>query len=175
MNIIACVDKNYGIGKDGKLLFDIPDDKVFFKSETMAGVCIMGRGTYESLPGHKPLKDRTNIVISKTLPDEVDGIIVARSVKEAIKKARQYDNTIYLSRTYIIGGESIYRKFIKYADCIYLTVVDTVVDSDRKFPKFFKRDGKWTKIFTLFDGEYEGVEYRCEVYQCLSNLLNKKF
>lgn len=174
MNMIACVDKNYGIGYKGELLFDIPEDKAFFKSETMRGVCIMGRNTFESLPGRKPLKNRINIVVSKTLQD-IDGIIVVRSIREAINKAKVYDKSIFMSNTYIIGGESIYKKFIKYVDCIYLTVVDTVRDSDRKFPKFLKRDGRWSKLFTLFEGEYEGISYRCDVYHCHENMLNRDF
>ena len=175
MNMIACIDKNYGIGYEGNLLFDIPEDKAFFKSETMRGVCIMGRNTLESLPGRKPLKNRVNIVISKTLSKDTDGIIVVRSVREAINKAKVYDKSIFMSQTYIIGGESIYKKFINYVDCIYLTVVDAVKDSDRKFPKFLKKDGKWSKLSTLFEGRYEGIHYRCDVYHCQANMLNRKF
>ena len=51
MNIIVAVDKNYGIGRDGGLLFSIPEDMAYFRSMTRGNTVIMGRKTLESLPG----------------------------------------------------------------------------------------------------------------------------
>ena len=65
MNIIVAVDKNYGIGRDGGLLFSIPEDMAYFRSMTRGKTVIMGRKTLESLPGGRPLKDRRNIVFSR--------------------------------------------------------------------------------------------------------------
>ena len=71
MNMIACVDNNFAIGYKGNLLFNIPDDKRFFRNTTLNGVVIMGRKTFESLPDRKPLSNRVNIVLSHTL-DKID-------------------------------------------------------------------------------------------------------
>ena len=55
MDIIVCIDKNNGIGKDGGLLFRIPEDMAYFRRMTVNKTVIMGRKTLESLPGGRPL------------------------------------------------------------------------------------------------------------------------
>ncbi|MCH5194367.1 MAG: dihydrofolate reductase [Oscillospiraceae bacterium] len=62
---IAAVSADWGIGKDGDLLFNIPEDKKHFRRTTLNHKVIMGRKTLESLPGGKPFKDRENIVLSR--------------------------------------------------------------------------------------------------------------
>lgn len=64
MNAIACVDLNWGLGRDGKLLYHIPEDMEFFKSKTKGKVVIYGNSTLKSFPLGRPLKDRINIVIT---------------------------------------------------------------------------------------------------------------
>ena len=64
MNAIACVDLNWGLGRDGKLLYHIPEDLEFFKNKTKGKVVIYGNSTLKSFPGGRPLKDRINIVIT---------------------------------------------------------------------------------------------------------------
>ena len=65
MNLIALVDKKWGIANKGRELVDIPEDKKLFREETYGKVVIMGRKTLESFPGGRPLKNRVNIVITK--------------------------------------------------------------------------------------------------------------
>lgn len=65
MKLIAAIDKNWNIGKDGELLVHIPEDMKFFREKTMGKVVVMGRKTLESFPGGKPLKGRTNIVLTR--------------------------------------------------------------------------------------------------------------
>ena len=67
MNAIACVDLNWGLGKDGNLLYHIPEDLEFFKNKTKGKVIIYGNSTLKSFPGGKPLKDRINIVITTNM------------------------------------------------------------------------------------------------------------
>ena len=55
MNLIVAADKNWGIGKDNKLLVSIPSDMKFFRQETMGKVVVMGRKTLESFPNCLPL------------------------------------------------------------------------------------------------------------------------
>lgn len=64
MNAIACVDLNWGLGKDNKLLYRIPEDMEFFKGKTKGKVVIYGNSTLKSFPLGRPLKDRINIVIT---------------------------------------------------------------------------------------------------------------
>ncbi|MBR7075799.1 MAG: dihydrofolate reductase, partial [Lachnospiraceae bacterium] len=63
MRAIVAVDKNWAIGKAGKLLTSIPDDQRFFRLTTTDQVVIMGRKTLESLPGGKPLPNRINVIM----------------------------------------------------------------------------------------------------------------
>ena len=65
MNLIAAVDRNWAIGKAGRELVNIPEDKKFFREETTGKVIVMGRKTFESLPGAMALAGRTNIVLSE--------------------------------------------------------------------------------------------------------------
>ena len=62
---IVAVDENWGIGRNGDLLINIPEDKKFFKAKTNGSIVIMGRKTWDSLP-KKPLPNRKNYVISKS-------------------------------------------------------------------------------------------------------------
>ena len=64
MNLIVAVDQNWGIGKDGDLLKRISGDMKYFRNTTMGKDIIMGRRTFESLPGKKAIPGRTNLVFT---------------------------------------------------------------------------------------------------------------
>ena len=64
MNVIVAADKNWGIGKDNKLLVSIPADMKMFREETSGKVVVMGKKNSEGFPNGLPLKNRTNIVIT---------------------------------------------------------------------------------------------------------------
>ena len=76
MNVIVAADQNWGIGKDNKLLVSIPADMKMFREETSGKVVVMGRKTLESFPNGLPLKNRTNIVITKNKDYDAKGAIV---------------------------------------------------------------------------------------------------
>ena len=82
MNLIVCVDSNWGIGYKNELLVRIPSDQKFFRETTTGKVVVMGRKTLDSFPGQKPLKNRTNIVITsnKSLTSK-DGEIYVHSIE----------------------------------------------------------------------------------------------
>ena len=66
MDLIVAVDRNWGIGYKNKLLCSLPSDMKHFVKTTTGKTVIMGRKTLESFPNGKPLKNRQNIVFSKT-------------------------------------------------------------------------------------------------------------
>ncbi|WP_330372557.1 dihydrofolate reductase [Metaclostridioides mangenotii] len=70
----------------------------------------MGRTTFDSLPGKQPLKDRTNIVLTKNKSFQNDGVIVLNSVEEVLEEVKKYSE----DEVYIIGGEMIYKQFLPY-------------------------------------------------------------
>ena len=90
MDIIVCIDKNNGIGKDGGLLFRIPEDMAYFRRMTVNKTVIVGRKTLESLPGGRPLENRRNIVLARNrdrVPDGADAVSSIDELKRAMPTA----------------------------------------------------------------------------------------
>ena len=131
---IVNVDKNLGIGKDNDLLFHLPTDMRFFKESTQGHIVAMGKNTLKSLPNGKPLKNRTNIVLSH---EPTDGVINASSLEEFISLIKEYskDDVVF-----IIGGASIYKSTIDIVDEVWMTKVDA--------------DGKATAFFPNIENEF---------------------
>ena len=82
MDMIVAVDSNWGIGYGNKLLVSIPEDMKFFRKKTMNHVVVMGRRTLESFPGGRPLKNRTNIVLTRNEAFRPDGAAVVHDIRE---------------------------------------------------------------------------------------------
>ena len=138
MNLIVAADKNWGIGYQGKLLANIPEDLRMFREETMGKVVVMGRKTLESLPGGQPLAKRTNIILSRDPDFTVKGAIVCRSVEEALKACEGYaDEDIFIA-----GGETIYRQFLPCCDIAHVTALDYAYQADTFFPNL-DEDPDW--------------------------------
>ena len=89
MKIIVAADKNWGIGKDNKLLVSIPADMKMFRQETTGKVCVMGRKTLESFPGGLPLKNRTNIVLTRNQNYKVKDAIIVHSIEELMEELKK--------------------------------------------------------------------------------------
>ena len=159
MKAIVAVDKNWGIGKKNDLLFSLPADMAYFREKTLNKVCCMGYNTLLSFPGSKPLKNRTNIVITKDVNYKVEGAIVVHSVEEAIEAAKDFaDEDIF-----VIGGESIYRQMLQYCDVAHITKIDYAYQADAYFPNLDKEEGwvitETSDERTYFDLIYEFVKY----------------
>lgn len=162
INIIAAIGKNRELGKDNKLLWHISQDFKRFKELTSGHVVIMGRKTYESLPEKfRPLPNRINIVITRDIDYKINGAIVCHSIKEAITSAVEEPpagggKTAEVD-IFIIGGASIYQQAIKYADKLYLTLVDKEFpDADAFFPEY----GGFGKELAVGEGKEGGLGYR---------------
>lgn len=162
MKAIVVVDKNWGIGKDNKLLFRLPPDMEHFKKETVGKVVVMGGKTLRSLPDGKPLPSRTNIVLSKSLPDSSD-YIRAETLEELKTILRRY-NTDSL---YIIGGASFYATMLPYCNEILVTKVDADGQPTVYFPNLDKNSG-----FTL---EEKGKEMYYDKYSFCFCVYKNKF
>lgn len=130
MNLIACVDNNWAIGKNNQLLVKIPADMKFFRETTVGKVVVMGRKTLESFPNGQPLKNRTNIVLTHNRNYKVKDAIVVYSVEELNEELKKYPS----EDIYIIGGESIYDQFVDACDVAHITKVDYAYDADAHFP-----------------------------------------
>ena len=159
MNIIVAADNNWAIGNKNKLLVSIPNDMKQFREETTGKVVVVGRKTLESFPQGQPLKNRTNIVLSKDKNYRVKGAIVVNSVDELLKELERYAS----EDIYIIGGESIYRQLLPYCDTAHVTKIDHVYEADTYFPNLDK-DSEWeitadSDEQTYFDIAYTFLKY----------------
>ncbi|MBR2214551.1 MAG: 2-amino-4-hydroxy-6-hydroxymethyldihydropteridine diphosphokinase [Selenomonadaceae bacterium] len=147
LKLIACVDKAWGIGFNGGLLFDMAADKEFFRRQTMGHRLIMGRRTWESLPGQKALPGRENFVLSRTLQSAL-GATICLTTEDlwaalAEPSAREKQN-------FVIGGGEIYRLLLPYIEEALITKVDRLQDADTFLPNLDRRD--------IFYGEAIGAD-----------------
>jgi dihydrofolate reductase len=159
MNLIAAVDKHWGIGKNNKLLVSIPGDMKFFRETTTGHVVVMGRKTLESFPNKKPLKNRTNIVLTHDSTYQAPGAVIVHNEAELLEELKKYPS----DEIYVIGGESIYRLLLDKCDVAYLTKIDFVYDADAYFPNLDEKP-EWflaaeSEEQTYFDLEYTFTRY----------------
>lgn len=159
MNLIVAADKNWGIGKDNKLLVSIPSDMKFFRQETMGKVVVMGRKTLESFPNGLPLKNRTNVVLTSDKNYQVKDAVIVHSIDEVLEELKKYDD----DEIYVIGGGKVYEELLPYCDVAHVTKIDFAFEADTHFPNL-DEDPKWeitasSDEQTYFDLEYTFVKY----------------
>lgn len=136
---IVAVGENNEIGKDNDLLWRLPNDMKFFMETTRGHCVLMGRNTYESLG--KPLKNRTNIVITRQNDYEAEGCVIKHSIEEGIEYARQQGE----NELFIIGGGKIYEQSLAHTDRIYLTrVYGEFKEAEVFYPKL--NEENWEKM-----------------------------
>jgi len=156
--IITSVSQNNIIGKDNKIPWTLSDDLKRFKLLTEGHVIIMGQKTFESLG--KPLPNRINIILTNNYdynPDfPNDEIYIVHSIEHALNTADYYnDNDL---EVFVIGGGTIYQKFMKYCYRLYITRIFKDFDGDTYFPVL---DPYWRLIWCDsrkspdFDYEYQ--------------------
>ena len=130
ISILNC-DKKFGIGKRNGLLFNLPLDMKYFRETTKGHVVAMGENTLLSFPGSKPLKNRTNIVLSKDLDHNYEDVINVHSFDDFIKMIKKYGEK---ETVFIIGGASIYAQTLPYVDEVLLTKVNADGGAEVFFP-----------------------------------------
>lgn len=130
INAIVAVDDHWGIGKAGTMPWsNLSEDLKRFKQLTDNSMIVMGKNTWLSLP-KRPLPNRDNVVVSKTL-DDAFAIKVQGDVKAIITKLKQTtDRDIW-----IIGGAEIYRQFLPFCNSVYITKIYGDYECDTKFPE----------------------------------------
>ncbi len=131
VEIVVARADNGVIGKDGALPWHLPADLRRFKITTMGAPMIMGRKTFESLPGLLP--GREHIVLTRDSEWRGEGARIAHSLDEALALAAG-------DRVSVIGGEEIFRMFLPVTDRIHLTEVHASPDGDTFFPQLNGRE-----------------------------------
>lgn len=152
LNLIACVSQDGGLGRDGKLLWQIPEDMQFFKRATMGHPVIMGRKTFQSIG--RALPGRDNIVLSRTKGDQHN--ITWCNATELDTWISSHDGP-----KFIVGGTSLYQKFLPLADVLYLTEVAASRPADTYFPDFDRN--AWRQE-VLQSGIFDNTNYQIIKY-----------
>jgi dihydrofolate reductase len=159
MKLIACVDQNWGIGANGRLLMSIPEDLKHFKEITLNKTVVMGRHTFKSLPNMKPLENRRNIVLSSNRNYHISGVEVCNSIEELFEKT----SNIPTDDIFIIGGESVYKQLIPYCNMAYITKIFATYPSD-KYMINMDKDKSWSLAIEEPKHIYNGVSLSFSEY-----------
>ncbi|MGI6166980.1 MAG: dihydrofolate reductase [Eubacteriales bacterium] len=141
MNLIVAVDKNWGIGYRGELLARVRADMKHFASLTTGRVVVLGSKTLSTFPGGKPLKNRTNIILSRREDFNPEGVIVVHSEAELFDELKKYRS----EDVFIIGGASVYSLLLPYCNRAYVTRFDKAFEADAYFPDI-TATGEWELI-----------------------------
>jgi len=152
--MIAAIGENRELGRDNKLLFDIPEDMKFFRETTRGKPVIMGRKTAEHLVEFYtkgPLPGRRNIVVTRNPEYTLEGFTVVSRIEDAITIAKEED----ADEIFIIGGGEIYTLGLPFSDRLYLTIVDGVFDADAFFPDY----SEFSKIINERKSSGNGYTY----------------
>ncbi len=136
LSIIAARARNGVIGRENSLPWHLPADLRRFKALTMGKPMVMGRRTWESLPGLLP--GRRHIVISRAPGYKAEGAEVAASLDAAIALAASAEELM------IIGGAQIYALALPLAHRLYLTEIDAEIEGDACFPPF--EASEWLEV-----------------------------
>lgn len=172
VSAIAVISRNRALGKDNRLLFHVPGDLPRFKKITSGHPVIMGRKTFESNEINKrALPNRANIVVTRDPSYSAEGVIVCRSVEEAIEVAKKrihlggvmasaalHPATPEVSgrgEIFIIGGGQIYKEAWPFIDKLYLSVVDIEAEGDTYFPDY----SGFSKVVFREEHEDKGLKY----------------
>lgn len=161
MKAIVVVDKNWGIGKNGGLLFSLKKDMQFFRKTTLGKVVCMGKNTLLSFPNSKPLPNRINIVLTSKGVN-AEGCIVVSSMDMLFDELKKYKT----ADVFIIGGAMFYKAMLDYVDSVFVTKVDADgnadvffdnLDENPNFQQIFASDTMDDNGFNITFTEYKNI------------------
>ena len=138
ITIIIARAQNGVIGRGGTLPWHIPADLKRFKALTMGSVMVMGRKTFDSLPGILP--GRRHVVVTRDRDWHADGAEAAHSLDEALELAGG-------ERVSVIGGAEMFARFLPLADTIELTEVLEDVEGDTSIPDP-RHSAEWKEVWS---------------------------
>lgn len=166
LSLISAMSKNRVIGLNNSLPWDIPEDLKYFKDQTKGKIMIMGRKTFDSLPGLLP--KRFHVVISRTEKSTDNNLVkFVKTLEEAIDYSEfLLKNQNWPEEVFIIGGGEIYKQSLSVANKIYLTEIENEYKGDTFFPEFDKEIFK--KISSLkssYKQDHNDITLYYNIYQ----------
>jgi len=154
ISIIVAMTNNRVIGKDNEMPWHLSDDLKNFKKLTLGKTVIMGRLTYDSIG--KPLPNRRNIVLSRSLKDKK--VNVLSNVEEALEVTSTEEEV------FIIGGQDIYSQTIKKATKLYITMIDSEIEGDKFFPSIDFSTWKIIDSLAYSKSEFNSHDFIAQVF-----------
>jgi len=159
LSAVVVVDKNWGIGKNNKLLVHFPADLKRFKNITTGHSIIMGRKTFESMG--RPLPNRRNIVITRQTTLSMPGAEIANSLEHALKLCKNEPEV------FVIGGAEIFNQAFAMLNKVYLTEIKESFEADTFFPEIRSDEWKETEREDFLPDEKTPFSYSFLTYKKL--------
>ena len=154
ISIIVAIAKDNVIGKDNKLLWHISEDLKRFKRITTNKKMIMGRKTFQSLPGVLPNREHIVITRDKNFKFASDKVTIVHDLNSLLEMYLNCEEEIF-----IIGGAEIYKQFLPYAQKLYLTKIEEAFEGDTYFPQINFDEFKAEYTSEQFTDEKNGLHY----------------
>ncbi len=155
MNLLVNVTQDWGIGYENKLLVSISADLRRFRQLTAGKAVVLGRKTLETFPGGKPLKNRSNFILSARPGYAVEGATVVRSLTALREALRPYAPADIC----VIGGASVYEALLPYCRTAQITKTYVNTRADRFFPNLDLLDN-WEIEKAYPIEEEKGVQFQ---------------
>ena len=154
VTMIAAVGQNRELGKDNKLLWNLPEDLQFFKQQTMGKPIVMGKKTLDSLP--RLLPGRKHLVLTHQELEPNEQIMVFHDINTLVDYIATLEQEVM-----IIGGAQVYKEMLDYSDKMLLTEVEDSIEADVYFPDFDKTKWDCTELSTDTEGtiRYKHLSY----------------
>lgn len=155
LSIIVAVASNGVIGGDNSLLWHVSEDLKRFKQLTLGHTIVMGRKTFESLPGVLPKRNHVVITRDKNFSVDSPFVTVVHSIDELIAEYGDSDKEVF-----IIGGGEIYKQTLPYAKKFYLTEILKDFEGDTLFPQYDKNEWKVIHTSEEYVNEHDDLGYK---------------
>lgn len=153
ISLIAAIGRNRELGKQGALIWRIPEDLKRFRDLTTGHPVIMGRKTFESIG--RPLPGRSNIVVTRASQYQHEGVTIAHSLEEAVQAAVESAGA---DEIFVIGGGELYTQALPLAERLYLTVIDAEErGADAFFPAY---EHIFSRVVDTKEGEHENLHFK---------------
>jgi dihydrofolate reductase len=160
--LVAAIGENNVIGRDGQLPWRLKSDLAHFRRVTINRPVVMGRKTYESIG--KPLKDRTNIVLTRDLRLVVPGGVLAASLDAALGFAREDAGRRGVDEIMVIGGSGVFAATMPRATRLEITHVHASPDGDVLFPAIDPAIWKEVSRDEVKAGPEDSADFAVAVY-----------
>lgn len=159
LSIIVAMAENRAIGRNGDLIWHNSRDLKQFKKITTGHSVIMGYKTYLSLPNHKALPNRRNIILSSRLDEAPEGFELADSINAALDMVKDEEEV------FIMGGGMVYEQFLPMTDRLYLTRIGKSFEADTYFPYVNFDEWDLVDLEVIDDDDSVDYSYRFEVWE----------